>query len=504
LSADQGNAEAQWLYGLHCVFELNCDVDQGARYLEMSANQGNAYAQVDFSRCLYSGRGVVRDLEQSAKYARLSAEQGDSNGQLLYGQKLLNGEGVDQNSAEGLKFLRLSAEQGCDDARWEIGHYYLQTPESMTAEAVDYLRMAAERGSVRAQRDYARCCLLGLGVPADFSDAIDSYLDAVKNSDTCIDAQVIVAAYFCCDRLKDLDVEDEIEWVKDDLDSFNAESPPRWIEEAEKLMLNGSAESDIRFALHELRSTADDGNRTARLLCGLWLRSRVEGIQYLRLAADDGENRAMLALLNLYRDRCSMVHLSRFEMADSSLIAARWQDQKMTTLAIEIIGAALTNVSVVRNFLIGEMPRQHHRIKITSRFVLRKFGQVLSSINSHWAPLITKSRILCAHQLGFKLWLAGWCYENGCGVELNLDAAADCYRRSSEAGFRLGQYHYALFLCHGVGIRKDLAAAVRQLGLAAESENVDAMIQYGISLEYGAALNRELVRAVYYYEKAAA
>jgi TPR repeat protein len=498
-SAKAGDAIGQCCYGYVLLYGSDRNRAKALKYLRRSADQGFALAQAELSfwlDCEFSG---CCDFEQSAKYARLSAEQGDREGQWLYGIKLLDGKGVDQNLAEGMKYLLLSAAQGESIALSSLTDRCLTMPESISAEAVNCLRLEAENGDCDAQRGYGCCLLLGLGVPAAFPEAINSYIDNVENDLNITEAQVIVAAYYCCGRLENLGVENRTKWVNVGLDQFNKGSPPRWIQEMEKSMLGGSADSDVAFALRELQASADAGNRTAQLLCGLSLRSRPEGVRYLRLSAAQGLQQAKVALWSLYRDFPPATQLSLFQMADSCLSEC-WLEQDMKTRAIKIFATSLTDASVVRPFLIGGMCEGRGQ---NPRALLQKFGRGLSSANAQWAGLIAKSRQVFT-DLGVKLWLAGWCYENGCGVDLNLSVAADFYRRSAEAGFALARYHYALFLCHGVGVRQDRRAAVRELRLAADAGNANAMFEYGLCLEYGVTLERNLARAVRYYEKAAA
>jgi TPR repeat protein len=446
------------------------------------------------------GLGITADLILSAEYARLSAEHGNADGQFLYGKKLLAGQGVTQNIADGMKLLRMAADQGNVDAAWTFGHRFMEDP-ALVEDAIKYLAMAAEHGHREANRDFGRCYLLGIGIAADFASAIRCYTKASDKGDVA--SRVIVVAYFCCGRLRDLDLEHESEWVNTDLASFDRESPPDWMTVVRKSILTGNGDPDVVFALRELRSRAEDGNRMAQLLCGLCLQPWPDGVRYLSLAADQGDDRAILALLTVYRDVCPHVRFTPFEVAQFCLKVADSSNEQIAIRAMEALSGILTRVSAVRRFLIEGDGFGNSENPITSRFVLRKLGRSIASTNSKWAELVTRAQKFVANRPGAKLWLDGWRCENGCGVELNLIEAACLYRRAAMAGFALGRYHYALFLCHGIGVTKDRRAAVHQLRLAAEQGHADAMFEYGICLEHGIEMGSDIPSAVGFYAKAA-
>jgi TPR repeat protein len=360
--------------------------------------------------------------------------------------------------------------------------------------------MAADQNHCKAQRDYGRCLLLGLGMTADFSSAIDFYIKSMKNGD--IQSRIIIAVYFCCNLLDSVESDDEFEWIERDFDSLNAGSSPNWMIECEKMMQNGEGESDIIYALQTLRVKADEGNRTAQLLSGLCLRSRKEGIEYLKRSVDQNEPRAAEALLNIYRDEYWKIQLGLFDICVSCLKIACWVNEPISSHAMEVFAIILTRASVVRKWLITNRKGNVNANVITSRFVVSKFGRHSEFHDSSWSTLLRKYRELIGNRDGLQKWMNGWCYEHGIDCELNLSSAANCYRQSAESGFVLGQYHYSLFLCHGLGVKRNLCEAVSELRDAAQQGNVEAMFEYGVCLDFGITIETNIVEAIKYYQKA--
>jgi TPR repeat protein len=109
LSADQGNAEGQWRYGV-CLLNgegVEVDLRMAAHYFKLSADQGNAEGQWRYGACLLNGHGVGVDFRMAAHYFKLCADQGNAEGQWRYGDCLLNGRGVGVDFRMAAHYLKL-------------------------------------------------------------------------------------------------------------------------------------------------------------------------------------------------------------------------------------------------------------------------------------------------------------------------------------------------------------------------------------------------------------
>jgi hypothetical protein len=318
--------------------------------------------------------------------------------------------------------------------------------------------MAADQGYCAAQRDYGQCLLLGFGVSADFSSAINYYIKAAAQNN--IASRVIVAAYFCCGRLDNLEDENSIEWVNIDLNSHNVKSLPTWMTTCENVLLGDEGEQEIVCAIRDLRKMADKGHCLTQLPCGLCLQFHNEGMRYLKQASDQNEPRAARGLLNLYYENRQNIHFNDFEFANYCMEIAAWRNESITNFAMEMFAKILTRVSVVRKWLIAEREGCVSDKEITTHFVVCKFGKITQFDKSEWSELLRKSKTLIGNRRGLKEWMDGWCYENGIGVELDLSKAAEMYRKSGESRISLGQYHYGLFRCYGIGVTRNIAKGV--------------------------------------------
>jgi TPR repeat protein len=82
----------------------------------------------------------------------------------------LNGQGVPQDYAEALKWLRLAANQGFAEAQDGLGRMYEhgQGVPKDDAEAAKWIRLAANQGDAGAQVGLGGMYVAGRGVPKDY------------------------------------------------------------------------------------------------------------------------------------------------------------------------------------------------------------------------------------------------------------------------------------------------------------------------------------------------
>ena len=103
------------------------------------------------------------------------------------------GRGVTQNEAEAVRWLRLAAEKGNADAQYRLGFKYFffgGVPQNHT-EAARWFQLAAEQGNAPAQVMLGFMYDAGRGVPQDYAEAYKWYTLAADAGDA--DAQMFRA-----------------------------------------------------------------------------------------------------------------------------------------------------------------------------------------------------------------------------------------------------------------------------------------------------------------------
>ena len=185
LLAEQGNAEAQYVFG--CMQDVGCldetvlsnglelEIEamgdaEAARWYGLAAEQGHALAQSRLGDFYQFGLGVPRDYAEAARWYRSAAEQGGAVAQFNLGVRYAIGRGVPQDDAEAERWYRLAAQQGYAVAQYNLGVLYAigrGVPQN-DVEAVRWYRLAAEQGHADAQWNLGLMYEVGVGVPQDY------------------------------------------------------------------------------------------------------------------------------------------------------------------------------------------------------------------------------------------------------------------------------------------------------------------------------------------------
>ena len=124
--AESGDVEAQVKLGIR-YFDGQ-DVVQNYKeavvWLSKAAELGNVDAQYRLGICYEYGRGLVIDYKQAATWYRKSAEQGNAEAQNNLGDCYYFGRGLNQNYKQAAAWYRKSAEQGNAIAQYNLGICY--------------------------------------------------------------------------------------------------------------------------------------------------------------------------------------------------------------------------------------------------------------------------------------------------------------------------------------------------------------------------------------------
>ena len=84
------------------------DYKEAAKWYRLSAEQGNAGAQLQLGFIYYSGQGVLQDYKEAVKWSRMAAEQGNDGAYELVGLLYEVGRGVAQDNVRAHMWLNLA------------------------------------------------------------------------------------------------------------------------------------------------------------------------------------------------------------------------------------------------------------------------------------------------------------------------------------------------------------------------------------------------------------
>jgi TPR repeat protein len=190
-AADQGDADAQVnLGGLYQVGRgVPRDDAEGVRWFRLAAEKGNAAAQHNLGLAYEHGGVVERDDAEAARWYVLAAEQGFAASQYRLGLIFQNGQGTPKDLREAARWLQKAAGQGNVDAAFSLAEALRSLHRDM--EAVQWYRVAGEKGHVQAQLALGQGYWLGWGgewkngVPqsADAAEAVKWFRMAANQGD---------------------------------------------------------------------------------------------------------------------------------------------------------------------------------------------------------------------------------------------------------------------------------------------------------------------------------
>jgi TPR repeat protein len=108
LSVLASQAEANALSDANHAYDAG-DYAKAAKWYQLAAKQGDAYAQLNLGMMYYRGEGVPQVYKESAKWYRMAAEQGNANAQYLLGVMYDNGQGVPQDYTLAYMWVNIAA-----------------------------------------------------------------------------------------------------------------------------------------------------------------------------------------------------------------------------------------------------------------------------------------------------------------------------------------------------------------------------------------------------------
>lgn len=97
----------------------------------------------------------------------------------------------------------------------------------------------------------------------------------------------------------------------------------------------------------------------------------------------------------------------------------------------------------------------------------------------------------------------GYCYANGIGVKRDLAAAIKWWRKSAEKGFSFSQLALGSLYFNGKGVDKDYAEALKWYRLAAAQDDDIALHQIGICYAKGLGVEKDYDKALKCFREAA-
>jgi len=218
-AAEQGDLAAQ--YVLATMYEkgvgVELDIKQAVQWYLKAANQGDAIAQFKLGTYFHSGKGIAKNERDSFFWFNKAAHQGHITSQINLGKIYQEGRGVQQDYVLAIQWYKLAAKQGDALAQYQLATLYElgrgtgqdlpqakelylasapryapsayklaefyeqgKTDDVNLTVAIEWYKIAANRGNSAAQYRLGVIYQNGLGVEANINTAIEWYFNASK------------------------------------------------------------------------------------------------------------------------------------------------------------------------------------------------------------------------------------------------------------------------------------------------------------------------------------
>ncbi|OHT03100.1 hypothetical protein TRFO_29572 [Tritrichomonas foetus] len=441
ISAESGILNAIMDYAQ--VLEEDSKIDESKKFYKIAADKGDLKAMLIFAEYSES----IKNNADTLKYYKMASDKGDPIGMFKYGESLEknkkfesamilfnkssalnvsdafvgigrlyeNGNGVRKNYNDAFENYKKAADLGNPEAHWNLGRFYENGIEPVKAdleEAFKQYKKSAKDGNVQGLTDYARCLLNGTGIPEkNEMKALKYYKILCQKGDQR-------AMYHAATILIK---SDNIEDKKEAVQLFKAASDLGDIDAMFEFacLLKSGVKSQVllrnrRMAAKIFKMCADMKHSAAMLKYSIMAdkgigvpRNKAESIQYLKLAADYGNSKAIIKYVQYLRNEGRL-------------------DESLKYLNILLESENLKDRISVMNLIAEVTNEMHHHSEAAQIFKENAdHGNIEAMIN--YAKMAAQ----------------------GTGIEQDKREAASYYRKAADLGNVIGMLEYAKLSQHG-------------------------------------------------------
>ncbi|OHT02174.1 hypothetical protein TRFO_30839 [Tritrichomonas foetus] len=451
-----------------------------AARIKTESDQGNIESTYDFAKCLLQGKGLIKNIHEGRKYLKIAADKGFPQAQYEHARYLMRFEKDDDQAIEYMKkaaannnryaqkFLsnhsksprRVLEQQACEgdpDAMYELGE---QMEKTSPCESLEYFKMSADLGNVKAQLRVALSYHNGLnGAPKDIKEANKYYRMAALQGN----------AKALCNL------------------AFN-------------MQRGEGIEKDVKTANDLYRKSADSGysiaqyNYAYNLMNGIGVNKNLEEATKLyKLAADQGHPGAQFSYASNLMKGCGIE--KDVKTANEYFLKAAEKGNALAQCQLAMNYANglgfEQNMETANKYYKMSADQGNARAQCNLAFSLQKgtgIDQDLMLANKYYKLSADQKYPIAQYNYAFNL-------ENGIGIDKNLEEANKYYKLAADQGNANAQYSYGMNLMKGNGIAKDITAANKYLKMSMEQDNIRAQYQYAINLFKGNGVTKDPVKA---------
>ena len=388
----------------------NIHPNESIKYYKLAAEKGCIEAAV-----LAGEQLLNTDPKESVRLFSIAVEKRDPKGLFSLGICKIKGLGTDKDVDEGLKLLQQSAEKGNASAQFSLGYEYEhdESIEQNKEKALKYYLLASQSGHIKA-----------IMAAANLSNE-DEALQLYKKGS---ELGSLECNYFVGNILyKKGKSREAARYFRPAAEAGHTLSQYM----CGRILYEGDGVTkDLQKAAVFLKYAADSGNADAAYLCGKLLaegkgvkKDSTKAEYYLKIAADNGNLDAMYILGNFIPDNLNYLETAANKGHIPSIIAYAYK-------------------------LDQELNEPQKAFEYFNKAAEQHDPEALCNL--------------------------GVFYENGRGVEKDIEKAGGYYREAAMLGNSLAQYNYAVLL-ESEGNKDE---AIKFFKMAADRNDPDAQLSY--------------------------
>ena len=461
-AANQGNSEALWCLGDRYRLDKEIeDLDKALELYHKSADQGNSDGQWLWGFMYYTGCGVQKNYATAAKWYQISADHGNSEAQWRLGHMHQYGEFFEKNLSKAAKWYRMSADQGNINGQSRLGYMYefVYGVDKDIAEAAKWYRISADQGDIISQNDLGYMYEFGEGVEKDIAEAVKWYKKAADQGYAISQCRLGEFYQFAIGVQEDQ--AQAVEWYRKSAEQ--GDSDGQW-HLGYMYQFGKGVEKDPVQAVEWYRKSAEQGNSEGQWRLGHMYhggngidKDIIEAVKWYRKSAkqDDSTGQMLLGTMYEYGDG----------VKKNLVEAVKWYKK-----------SAKNNCSIAQ-LILGKRYKDGIEGIIEPDIYKAIEWWKKAAENEYPEPKA--------------MYLLGYAYYDGEGVERNLQKSKECFENAIKYGYRCS---YALNMVKNELQERDHSSKMREYAelLAKKAKksqkfNIVKQISDDLQDEFGAA-----------------
>ena len=507
-AAGEGHEEAMYRLGL--IYEAGVDgvknAEMAACWYEKAIQAGCVNAWYHLGILYENGNGVQRDVKKAVELLQKAVEQGHADAQYKLAMLYLDGKsGVIPSEEKGMELLQKAVKQNQKDACYQLALLYSERGngivEENPKEAVRLIQKLAECGHVDAQYKLGQFFELSYGMDMNYGMAEEWYQKAAKQEHPYAPKALERVRSEISQKVRD---ESASQWYLDKAEQGNVKAQTCMVK---RYYEGKGVEKNKELAREWCEKSIEQGDSEAMCLMAdyFYCKEDKEYLKWYEKAADHGFVKAQEKLVLKADSREKRYHywmeaikqkIYPFGTGVYNILNGSWRnirglyDKEMgTRFIINFCKIAATEYnSSDASWALGMIYSEGRRVEQDDEIALMWY---------------TKAAQRSDHAMDLFFRLAEQYEEGKYHCKQNFHYAAIYYEKAAQLGNVEAQYKLGSFYEEGKGVEKNIELSFQWYEKAAHQGNADAQFALSVCYKKGRGIEENEKIAWEWCEKAA-